>query len=34
MRGETDLLAQLRASGMSVVHVATPRGLTVLGWAA
>jgi ADP-heptose:LPS heptosyltransferase/predicted O-methyltransferase YrrM len=29
-RGETDLLAQLRASGMSVVHVATPRGLTLM----
>lgn len=31
MRGETDLLAQLRASGLSVVHVPTPRGLTILG---
>jgi len=30
MRGETDLLAQLRASGMSVVHVATPRGMTIM----
>lgn len=29
-RGETELLAQLRASGFQVIHLPTPRGLTVM----
>ncbi len=29
-RGDTELLAQLRASGFQVIHLPTPRGLTVM----
>lgn len=29
-RGETELLAQLRASGFQVIHLPTPRGMTVM----